>query len=40
MQQTAFAMPPHPPSPRVPGWKPKYGDYRDGLDEVIATWGD
>ena len=38
MQQTALAMPLLPPSPRVPGWKPKYADYRLGLDQVIAAW--
>jgi nucleoside-diphosphate-sugar epimerase len=38
MQQTALAMPPCAPSPRVPGWKPKFADYRSGLDQVIAAW--
>jgi len=38
MQQTALAMPPRAPSPRVPGWKPKFADYRSGLDQVIAAW--
>lgn len=38
MQQTALAMPPRPPAPRVPGWKPKFADYRDGLDQIIAGW--
>ncbi len=40
MQQTALAMPPRAPTPRVPGWKPKFPDYREGLDNVIEAWGD
>ena len=40
MQQTALAMPPHAPSPRVPGWRPKFADYRSGLDQVIVAWHD
>jgi nucleoside-diphosphate-sugar epimerase len=40
MQQTALRMPPRAPSPRVPGWKPKFADYRAGLDQVVAAWGD
>ncbi len=39
MQQTALDMPPRAPSPRVPGWKPKFPDYRKGLDQVIEVWG-
>ena len=38
MQQTALAMPPGAPSPSVPGWKPRFSDYRKGLDQVIAAW--
>ena len=38
MQQTALAMPPEMPSPRVPGWKPKFADHRLGLDQVIEVW--
>jgi nucleoside-diphosphate-sugar epimerase len=38
MQQTALPMPPRAPTPRVPGWKPKFPDYRSGLDQVIETW--
>ena len=38
MQQTALGMPPRAPRPRVPGWEPKFPDYRNGLDEVIAAW--
>ena len=38
MQQAALAMPPRPPSPRVPGWKPAFADYRKGLDQVIDAW--
>lgn len=39
MQQTSLSMPPRAPTPRVPGWKPKFPDFRDGLDQVIAAWG-
>jgi len=39
IQQTALGMPPRAPSPRVPGWKPRFPDYRKGLDQVIQTWG-
>jgi len=39
MQQTALAMPPQAPSPRVPGWTPKFPDYRKGLDQIIEAWG-
>ncbi len=38
MQQTALAMPPRAPSPRVPGWKPRFADYRSGLDQIIEAW--
>jgi nucleoside-diphosphate-sugar epimerase len=38
MQQTALAMPARPPSPRVPGWKPAFSDYRNGLDQIIEAW--
>ena len=38
MQQTALAMPPRPPSPSVPGWKPRFSDYRKGLDQVVDSW--
>ena len=38
MQQTALGMPPRVPSPRVPEWKPRFPDYRKGLDQVIETW--
>jgi nucleoside-diphosphate-sugar epimerase len=40
MQQTALGMPPRAPFPRVPGWKPKFPDYRKGLDQVIEAWQD
>jgi nucleoside-diphosphate-sugar epimerase len=40
MQQVALAMPPRAPTPRVPGWNPKFPDYRQGLDQVIEAWGD
>jgi nucleoside-diphosphate-sugar epimerase len=40
MQQTALAMPLPAPSPRVPGWKPKFANYRKGLDHVIEAWHD
>jgi hypothetical protein len=39
MQQTAISMPPRTPTPRVPGWKPKFPDYRVGLAQVIEAWG-
>jgi nucleoside-diphosphate-sugar epimerase len=38
MQQTALAMPARAPSPRVPGWKPAYPDYRRGFDQVFEAW--
>jgi len=38
MQQTALALPARAPSPRVPGWKPAFSDYRDGLDQAIEAW--
>lgn len=38
MQQTALGMPPRAASPQVPGWKPKYPNYRTGLDAVIEAW--
>ena len=39
MQQVALPMPPRTPTPRVPGWKPRFPDYRGGLDQVIEAWG-
>jgi len=39
MQQAALPMPTRSPTPRVPGWKPKFPNYREGLDQVIAAWG-
>jgi hypothetical protein len=38
MQQAALAMPARPPLPRVPGWRPRFADYRKGLDQVIDAW--
>lgn len=38
MQQVALPMPRRTPTPRVPGWKPKFTDYRAGLDQVIEAW--
>jgi len=38
MQQTALAVPPRAPTPRVPGWTPRFADYRSGLDQVIEAW--
>jgi len=38
MQQTALPMPAGTPTPRVPGWRPKFQDYRDGLDQLIGAW--
>jgi nucleoside-diphosphate-sugar epimerase len=40
MQQAALPMPPGALTPRVPRWKPRFPDYRNGLDQVIGTWGD
>ncbi len=40
MQQTALAMPTRAPSPRVPGWKPAFADYRLGLAQVMQSWRD
>jgi nucleoside-diphosphate-sugar epimerase len=37
-QQVALAMPPGPPSPMVPAWRPKYPDFRLGLDQVVEAW--
>ncbi|MEO8124786.1 MAG: hypothetical protein ABI633_12120 [Burkholderiales bacterium] len=37
MQQTALAMPHQTPAPRVPGWEPKFPDYRAGLDQVVEA---
>jgi hypothetical protein len=39
MQQTALAMPPRGPSPRVPGWTQTFPDYRKGLDQIVEAWG-
>jgi hypothetical protein len=39
MQQVALPMPHRAPIPRVPGWNPKFPDYREGLDQVIEAWG-
>jgi len=38
MQQAALAMPARRPGPRVPGWRPAYRSYHEGLDQVLATW--
>ena len=38
MQQVALTMPRQSPTPRVPGWKPKFPDYRKGLDQVVQAW--
>ena len=38
MQQTALAMPPRDALPGVPGWIPRFADYRQGLDQVIVSW--
>ena len=39
MQQAALPMPSREPTPRVPRWKPKFPEYRKGLDQVIVDWG-
>lgn len=38
MQQVALSMPPQTPRPHVPGWKTRFPNYRDGLDQVVAHW--
>ncbi|MSQ53803.1 MAG: hypothetical protein EXR31_00390 [Betaproteobacteria bacterium] len=38
MQQVALGIPARAAGRRVPGWKPRYPDYRVGLDQVVATW--
>ncbi|WP_418316998.1 hypothetical protein [Piscinibacter sakaiensis] len=40
MQQTALSMPATPPQPMVPDWSPRFSDYREGLDQVVASWDD
>jgi nucleoside-diphosphate-sugar epimerase len=40
MQQAALGMPRAAPLPVVPRWKPRFPDYRQGLDQVIEAWGD
>ena len=37
MQQIALAMPHRAPAPRVPGWEPRFPDYRAGFDQVVAA---
>ena len=38
MAGAALAMPARVPSPRVPGWKPAFPNYRHSLDEIIEAW--
>jgi nucleoside-diphosphate-sugar epimerase len=38
MQQVALAMPSEPPRPQLPRWKPKFADYRRGIDSLLADW--
>ncbi len=38
MQQTALGMPPSPPMPAVPRWKPRFTHFGRGLDQVVAAW--
>lgn len=38
VQQTALAMPAEAPTPQVPGWTPVVPDYREGLDQITASW--
>jgi nucleoside-diphosphate-sugar epimerase len=38
MQQAALAMPGGVPGPRVPGWRPAFPSYREGLAQVLAAW--
>ena len=37
MQRIALAMPHRAPAPRVPGWEPRFPDYRAGFDQVVAA---
>jgi nucleoside-diphosphate-sugar epimerase len=38
MEAVKLGVPAAPPSPMVPGWKPAYPDYREGLTQVLADW--
>jgi nucleoside-diphosphate-sugar epimerase len=38
VQQCDHAVPPRPPAPPVPGWRPVHVDYRICQDEIIADW--
>lgn len=38
MQQAALPMPPRAPTPSVPGWRPKFPNYRGGLDQILEAW--
>ncbi|MBI5255941.1 MAG: NAD(P)-dependent oxidoreductase [Burkholderiales bacterium] len=38
MQQVALCMPRRAPTPRVPGWRPRFPDYGGGLDQLIQAW--
>lgn len=38
MQQAALAMPGSLPGPRVPGWRPTFPSYREGLDQILGAW--
>lgn len=40
MQQATLAMPARAPSPRVPGWRPRFATHDSGLDQVIEQWRD
>jgi nucleoside-diphosphate-sugar epimerase len=40
MQQATLPMPPQVPSPRVPGWRPRFANHDSGLDQVIEQWRD
>ena len=38
MQAVKVGVPATPPRPPVPGWKPAYPDYREGLAQVMSEW--
>ena len=39
MQQAALAMPREAPTPRVPRWKARFANFREGLDQVVEDRG-
>lgn len=39
MLQVAHGMPAGSPAPRLPGWRARYADPREGLRQSVAAWG-